>query len=163
MGSYKCCICFTRKFRWKEAQPPEDVKAAFTACAEGAGQVGPEQLRRFLVEWQKETDATAADAERIVEQVRQLRQKHVLGRVARPLLNLEDFHHFLFSDELNPPVISQVCGIFFAFSFSLVLVWVLDRRIWRSTAAGLVSECSEISFASSLIFLILFKYFVICE
>ncbi|KAM0948139.1 putative phosphoinositide phospholipase C [Dioscorea sansibarensis] len=108
MGSYKCCLCFTRKFRWNEAQPPEDVKAAFTACAEGARQVGPEQLRRFLVEWQKETDATAADAERIVEQVRQLRQRHLLGRVARPLLNLEDFHHFLFSDELNPPIRSQI-------------------------------------------------------
>ncbi|XP_008805482.1 phosphoinositide phospholipase C 6-like [Phoenix dactylifera] len=106
MGSYKCCLCFTRKFRWSEAAPPPDVVAAFAAYAEGGAHMGPEQLRRFLAEAQGESGATLADAERIIYQVRQLRHRHHL--LGRPLLALDDFHHFLFSDELNPPIQSQV-------------------------------------------------------
>ena len=62
------------------------------------------------MEWQRETDATDADAERIIEQVQQQRQRHFLGKVTQSLLNLEDFNHFLFSDELNIPIRSMVCG-----------------------------------------------------
>lgn len=106
MGSYKCCLCFTRKFRWTEPAPPPDVAAAFEAYAEGGAHMGPEQLRRFLAEAQGETGASLADAERIIDQVRQLRHRHHL--LGRRLLALDDFHHFLFSCELNPPFRSQV-------------------------------------------------------
>ncbi|KAJ0978237.1 hypothetical protein J5N97_013711 [Dioscorea zingiberensis] len=147
MGSYKYCICFTRKFRWKEAEPPADVKAAFTACSEGAGHVGPDQLRRFLAEWQKETEATAADAERIVEQVRQLRQRNLLGRVARPLLNLEDFHHFLFSDDLNPPLRSQMHQDMTA---PLSHYYIYTGHNSYLTGNQLSSDCSDVPIIKSL-------------
>ncbi|PKU60001.1 phosphoinositide phospholipase C 2 [Dendrobium catenatum] len=107
MGSYKYCLCFTRKFRWSEAEPPADVKAAFAELAEGELQIGPEQLRRFLVERQGESATTTADAERIIEQIRQHRHR-LLGKVARPVLSLEEFHQYLFSEEFNPPIQSQV-------------------------------------------------------
>lgn len=108
MGSYKYCICFTRKFKWDEAQPPGEVKAAFNSLADGGSHIGPEQLRRFLVETQGEADATVADAERIIEQIRKQRHRIHLGKISRPVLTLEDFFYYLFSEELNPPFISQI-------------------------------------------------------
>ncbi|XP_042394687.1 phosphoinositide phospholipase C 6-like [Zingiber officinale] len=109
MGSYRCCFFFTRKFRWSEAQPPEDVKAAFARYAEGGAHMSADQLRRFLVEAQGEIGATVADAERVIEQVRLLSRHPHLSKISRTaFLTLEDFHHYLFSVELNPPTQSQV-------------------------------------------------------
>ncbi|XP_042389946.1 phosphoinositide phospholipase C 6-like [Zingiber officinale] len=109
MGSYRCCFFFTRKFRWSEAQPPEDVKAAFARYAEGGVHMSADQLRRFLEEAQGEIGATVADAERVIEQVRLLSRHPHLSKISRTaFLTLEDFHHYLFSVELNPPTQSQV-------------------------------------------------------
>ncbi|OAY83545.1 Phosphoinositide phospholipase C 6, partial [Ananas comosus] len=103
MGSYKYCMCFTRKFRWSETQPPPEVRAAFAAYAEGGAAMSAAQLRRFLGEVQGEgAGAGDADAEWIV--------RRVCGRahLAKPLMTLEDFYAYLFSDKLNPPIRSQV-------------------------------------------------------
>ncbi|RZR78017.1 hypothetical protein BHM03_00003238 [Ensete ventricosum] len=106
MGSYKYCMCFTRKFLWSAAQPPADVREAFAAHAGGAAQMGADQLQRFLAEAQGEAAATLADAERIVDLLR--RRHHLPSVLARAGITLDDFFHFLFSDDLNPPVRSQV-------------------------------------------------------
>ncbi|RWW13554.1 hypothetical protein GW17_00022711 [Ensete ventricosum] len=106
MGSYKYCMCFTRKFLWNAAQPPADVREAFAAHAGGAAQMGADQLQRFLAEAQGEAAATLADAERIVDLLR--RRHHLPSVLARAGITLDDFFHFLFSDDLNPPVRSQV-------------------------------------------------------
>ncbi|XP_072982936.1 phosphoinositide phospholipase C 2-like isoform X1 [Typha latifolia] len=107
MGSYRYCICFTRKFRWNEAQPPEDVKEAFTAYADGGATMGSDHLRRYLADFHADA-GDDADAERVMERIRQLRPRMHLAKISRPILALEDFHHFLFSEELNPPLRSQV-------------------------------------------------------
>ncbi|THU64934.1 hypothetical protein C4D60_Mb01t31720 [Musa balbisiana] len=109
MGSYKYCICFTRKFVWKAAAPPPDVRQTFVEYSEGAAQMLPDQLRRFLAEAQGQADATLADAERIIE-VLLLRRRchHLPAMLSRPGISLDDFFHFLFSDDLNPPIRSQV-------------------------------------------------------
>ncbi|XP_020578795.1 phosphoinositide phospholipase C 2-like [Phalaenopsis equestris] len=108
MGSYKYCLCFTRKFRWSAAEPPADVKEAFDELSEGGLQIGPEQFCRFLADKQGETITTTADAERIIEQIRQQRHRLLIGKVSRPILSLEEFLHYLFSEELNPPLQSKV-------------------------------------------------------
>ncbi|CAA6656883.1 unnamed protein product [Spirodela intermedia] len=107
MGSYKMCLCFTRKFHAAECELPPDVKDVFATYAEGGTQMNPEQLRRFLVEVQKDAGATVADAEGIADQVRHRRPRHHIGKPSR-LLSLEDFHFFLFSEELNSPIRPQV-------------------------------------------------------
>lgn len=66
-----------------------------------------EQLFRFLIEYQKDGGVTIPDAERIVEQV--LQRRHHITKFTRHTLTLDDFHHYLFSVELNPPIKSQVC------------------------------------------------------
>ncbi|CAL9074929.1 unnamed protein product, partial [Musa textilis] len=109
MGSYKYCVCFTRKFVWRAAAPPPDVRQTFVEYSEGAAQMGPDQLRRFLAEAQGQADATLADAERIIEVLLQRRRRHHLpALLSRPGISLDDFFHFLFSDDLNPPIRSQV-------------------------------------------------------
>ncbi|XP_010922549.1 phosphoinositide phospholipase C 6 isoform X1 [Elaeis guineensis] len=145
MGSYKYCLCFTRKFRWSEAAPPPDVVAAFAAYANGGDHMGPEQLRRFLAKAQGESGATLADAERIIGQVRQLRHRHHL--LGRPLLALDDFHHFLFSDELNPPIQSQVHQDMTA---PLSHYYIYTGHNSYLTGNQLSSDCSDVPIIKAL-------------
>ncbi|KAL9679182.1 hypothetical protein QQ045_017038 [Rhodiola kirilowii] len=108
MGSYRMCVCFTRKFKVTEAEPPSEVKEAFRkyTAGNGGGQMTAEQLREFIVEVQGEVGATVADAELIVEQV--LHRRHHLAKFKkRNSLTLDDFYHYLFSADLNAPIGSQ--------------------------------------------------------
>ncbi|XP_077214497.1 phosphoinositide phospholipase C 4-like [Tasmannia lanceolata] len=105
MGSYRMCICFTRKFRCTDAEPPVDVKQAFESFSGGVGQMTSEELLRFLRESQGEATATIADADAIIDQIRHRRH---LNKFSKPILTLENFHHYLFCDDLNPPIKSQV-------------------------------------------------------
>uniref|UniRef100_A0A164VS48 USP domain-containing protein n=1 Tax=Daucus carota subsp. sativus TaxID=79200 RepID=A0A164VS48_DAUCS len=63
-------------------------------------------LRRFLVEEQGEQGATLSECESIVQQV--LDRRHHIARFTRHSLSLDDFHHFLSSTDLNPPMLSKV-------------------------------------------------------
>ncbi|KAL1827457.1 hypothetical protein ACET3Z_005869 [Daucus carota] len=106
MGSYSVCICFTRRFRVTEAAPPPDVVEIFGKYSEGGTHLTPEQLWRFLVDMQDDTGATIYDAENIVQQV--VHRRHHITKYTRHSLNLDDFYHYLFSTDLNPPMSSQV-------------------------------------------------------
>ncbi|KAG1338006.1 phosphoinositide phospholipase C 6 [Cocos nucifera] len=145
MGSYKYCLCFTRKFRWSEAAPPRDVAVAFAAYADGGTHMGSEQLRRFLAEAQGESGATIADAERILDQVRQLRHRHHL--LGRSLLALDDFHHFLFSDELNPPI---QCQVHQDMAAPLSHYYIYTGHNSYLTGNQLSSDCSDVPIIKAL-------------
>lgn len=106
MGSFRVCLCFTRKFRVTEAEPPIDVKEAFKLYSDGGSHITAEQLHRFLIEVQGDTEASIGDAELIVEQV--LSKRHHIAKFRRNILSIEDFHHYLFASDLNPPIRSQV-------------------------------------------------------
>ncbi|KAF8394919.1 hypothetical protein HHK36_018858 [Tetracentron sinense] len=106
MGNYRMCMFFTRKFRMNEAQSPPDVKEAFARFSENGTQMTADQLRRFLVEFQGDTASTISDAERIIEQI--LQRRHHIAQFTRHTLTLDDFHHYLFSHDLNTALRSQV-------------------------------------------------------
>ncbi|RRT82193.1 hypothetical protein B296_00020552 [Ensete ventricosum] len=111
MGSYTCCLFFTRRFRSSETQPPADVRAAFATYAEGAAHMTADQLRSFMSEAQG-GDGAEANAERVMEQALLLRQRQpLLGKLAKPAFTVDDFYSYLFSEELNPPLASQVTMI----------------------------------------------------
>lgn len=105
MGNYRMCLCFIRKFRVTESQPPLDVKEAFKKYSDGIHMTA-EQLRQFLVEVQGQAGIAVADAERIIEQI--LHRRHHIAKFTRRNLTLDDFHHYLFSVDLNAPIESQV-------------------------------------------------------
>ncbi|KAL6640603.1 hypothetical protein ACP70R_021726 [Stipagrostis hirtigluma subsp. patula] len=106
MGSYayKYCMCFTRKFRSPDAQPPPDVRAAHLSVSTADG------LRRFLSEVQAESPA---DVDRILAMLTAGGPAAGIARLvnrspAPSPPSLDDFFGFLFSPELNPPIANQV-------------------------------------------------------
>ncbi|AQK67511.1 Phospholipase C [Zea mays] len=106
MGSYayKYCMCFTRKFRSPDAQPPPDVRAAHLSFASDA-----HALRRFVAGVQGESPA---DVDRILAMLSG-GHSHGIARLvtrspAASTPTLEDFLAFLFSPDLNPPIAHQV-------------------------------------------------------
>ncbi|GAB2293227.1 Phosphoinositide phospholipase C 6, variant 2 [Dionaea muscipula] len=112
--SYKMFMCFTRKFKINEFQPPSDVREAFAIYANGGAYMNAAQLRHFLVEFQGEDQrvdgghVSEAMAERIIQQVLH-RRRHLSELISTHQgLSLEDFLLFLFSDDLNGPIITQV-------------------------------------------------------
>ncbi|KAK8936180.1 Phosphoinositide phospholipase C 4 [Platanthera zijinensis] len=108
MGNYKYCCCFTRRFTSSKADPPDDVREAFEVYAEGNAVMSPEQLLLFLGKWQGDDVATVAEAERIVDRIREMRHRHHLVKIFRPILWLDDFYQYLFSGELNHALRSEV-------------------------------------------------------
>ena len=105
------CVCFTRRFKVTEAALPPDVKDAFKKYAEGGPHMTAEQLHRFLRDVQGQVGATVAEAEGIVQQV--LQKRHHMAKFRRHTLTLDDFHHYLFSADLNPPIDDKVLCFFF--------------------------------------------------
>ncbi|XP_050936333.1 phosphoinositide phospholipase C 4-like isoform X3 [Cucumis melo] len=107
MGNYRVCLCFIRRFKMSKEEPPPDVKEAFVKYAGGvAANMTAEQLRSFLVEFQGDQTASLADAQRIVEHVLQ-RRHHVITKLTKHSLTLDDFYYYLFSMDLNPPISDQ--------------------------------------------------------
>ena len=104
-SSYRVCCCFTRSFWTAELQPPDDVKELFEKYAGGAAAyMTAEQFRHFL--WAEQVATTDDPPEKIVENV--LKQRHHIAKFTRNTLSLDDFFHYLFSIDLNPPFQSKV-------------------------------------------------------
>ncbi|GKE00367.1 phosphoinositide phospholipase C 4-like protein, partial [Tanacetum coccineum] len=109
MASYKICYCFTRKFKVTEAEPPSDVKEIFKKYSGDGVHMTTDQFRRFLEEDDEGGgEVSVSDAESFMEQIISKRQHHLAKLIHRKSLSLEDFHHFLVSTDLNPPIRSQV-------------------------------------------------------
>ncbi|KAJ4725581.1 Phosphoinositide phospholipase C [Melia azedarach] len=145
MGSYRMCVCFTRKFRVTEAEPPADVKDAFKKYAEGGTYMTAEQLRRFLVDVQGDGGASISDAEKVVEHV--LRTRHHLAKFTRHTLTLDDFHHYLFSSDLNPPIINKVHQ---AMTAPLSHYFIYTGHNSYLTGNQLSSDCSDVPIIKAL-------------
>ena len=68
--------------------------------------MGADGLRRYLHASGHEEDALDdAEVDRLLDQIRlQQPGRARLPRLGRPLLALDDFHRYLFSHDLNPPI-----------------------------------------------------------
>lgn len=132
------CMCFIRKFKVVEAGPPPDVKDHFKKYTDGATHMTAEQLRNFLVDVQADSNASIADAEKIIEQI--LNKRHHIAKFTRHTLTLDDFHHYLFSADLNPPIReNQVIYFFFWKKFLLVIefwVFIYSTLTWLLLVNG---------------------------
>ncbi|EFH42544.1 predicted protein [Arabidopsis lyrata subsp. lyrata] len=106
MGRYKMGLCFSDKLRMNRGAPPPDVVTAFVEYTEGRNHMTAEQLCRFLVEAQDETEVLVSDAEKIIERI--TCERHHITKFLRHTLNLDDFFSFLFSDDLNHSIDSKV-------------------------------------------------------
>ncbi|XP_009790378.1 phosphoinositide phospholipase C 4 [Nicotiana tabacum] len=145
MGSYRVCVCFTRKFRVTEAEPPSDVKEAFKKYTENGNQMNSEQLLKFLIEVQGETLLTVGDADAIIRQI--LQKRHPITKLTRQTLALEDFHHFLFNTELNPPINYKVHHDMNA---PLSHYFIFTGHNSYLTGNQLTSDCSDVPIMKAL-------------
>uniref|UniRef100_A0A8R7Q608 Phosphoinositide phospholipase C n=1 Tax=Triticum urartu TaxID=4572 RepID=A0A8R7Q608_TRIUA len=103
MGTYKCCIFFTRRFAPPDATTPEDVRTLFSRFSGGTPYMGVDELRRYLAATgELDGDGGMDAADRIVDRFLQGRSR--TPRFGRPALTVDDFHNFLFSEDLNPPI-----------------------------------------------------------
>ncbi|MFS8013061.1 putative phosphoinositide phospholipase C [Helianthus anomalus] len=101
---YYKMIIFNRKFKITERKPPPDVTDAFTFCTDGDSQMSPDHFRRFLIEFQRQEHTTIDDAKRLMELVlHRFRPNFTLCS-----FTLDDFFKYLFLDDLNSPIPSQV-------------------------------------------------------
>lgn len=109
--------CFNRKFAISEQSPPPDVKQAFSEFSSGGTSMSADNLRRFLMEHQREPDCTVEDSIRIVENALQSRKRNQESNTTAgdresgtgKGLSLDEFFQFLFVDDYNGPLKSQVC------------------------------------------------------
>ncbi|XP_019226762.1 PREDICTED: phosphoinositide phospholipase C 6-like isoform X2 [Nicotiana attenuata] len=150
MGSYnyyKVLGCFNRKFKISETGPPPDVRDAFSLYAEKGTHMTADQLARFLVEYQGENGCTINDAQQIIQQV--FNRRHHLTKYTRHAssLELEDFFYYLFQDDLNGPIISQVHHDMNA---PLQHYFIYTGHNSYLTGNQLSSDCSEIPIIRAL-------------
>ncbi|XP_042481982.1 phosphoinositide phospholipase C 6-like isoform X3 [Macadamia integrifolia] len=149
MGSYKMLSCFNRKFEIGEAElqiePPEDVRAAFNDYSENGNYMTAGLLHRFLVEDQGEVNATIADAECIIQKV--IQQRHHITKYAGHMFTLDDFFHFIFSDDLNAPIKNEVHQDMTA---PLSHYFIYTGHNSYLTGNQLSSDCSDIPIMKAL-------------
>ncbi|KAH7549884.1 hypothetical protein JRO89_XS13G0099100 [Xanthoceras sorbifolium] len=107
MGRFRFSGCFfPRNFRTAEVSPPAEMEEMFEKYAEGGTHMTAEQLLLFLSDVQGQVGVSLAEAEQIVEQV--LQRWHHIAKFTRKTLTFDDFHHYLFSPDLCPPIGNQV-------------------------------------------------------
>ncbi|XP_038705038.1 phosphoinositide phospholipase C 2-like [Tripterygium wilfordii] len=99
--TYKVCFCFRRRFRVTISEAPDEIKTLFDQYSEN-GFMNVDHLRRFLIEFQKEDNATREDAQAIIDGLRHLNLFHRGGT------NLMGFFKYLFGDS-NPP--TNISGV----------------------------------------------------
>nr|GMD02078.1 phosphoinositide phospholipase C 6-like isoform X2 [Ipomoea batatas] len=141
MGSYNYYKMFgflNRKFKISEREPPPDVRDAFSLYAGNGPHMNAEQLARFLVEYQGEEGRTADDAAEIIQQIHDRRQH--LAKHNHLYLDLDGFFEFLFQDDLNGPLNTQVSNDMTA---PLQHYFIYTGHNSYLTGNQLSSRCSE--------------------
>ncbi|CDP14020.1 unnamed protein product [Coffea canephora] len=97
--TYRVCFCCRRRFRLASAEAPAEIKSLFDSYSEN-GTISVDNLHRFLVEVQKQENATLEDAEAILNSLHEPKHLNIFHRSG---LNLEQFFKYLFGD-INPPI-----------------------------------------------------------
>ncbi|XP_076949521.1 phosphoinositide phospholipase C 6-like [Bidens hawaiensis] len=101
---YYKMILFNRKFKVTEPKPPPDVTAAFSLCTDTNSNMSPDHFQRFLVQFQRQKHVTVDDAKSIMELVlHRFRPNFSLC-----CFTLDDFFKYLFLDDVNGPISSEV-------------------------------------------------------
>ncbi|NP_001293118.1 phosphatidylinositol phospholipase C 7 [Solanum lycopersicum] len=150
MGSYnyyKVLGCFNRKFKISETGPPPDVSNAFSLYTEKGSHMTGDQLGRFMAEYQGEKECTVNDAEQIIQEV--VNRRHHLTKYTKNAhsFELEDFFYYLFQDDLNAPIKSQVHHDMNA---PLQHYFIYTGHNSYLTGNQLSSDCSEIPIIRAL-------------
>ncbi|KAL7147868.1 hypothetical protein ABFS83_06G138000 [Erythranthe nasuta] len=142
--SYRVCFCFRRRFRMAAAEAPADIKAIFDEYSEN-GVMSVDQMRRFLVEVQKEENATLEDAQAVMDSLHELKHLNVFHKRG---LNLEGFFKYLFGD-VNPPLNPKL-GVHHDMNAPLSHYFIYTGHNSYLTGNQLSSDCSDVPIINAL-------------
>ncbi|CAI9091715.1 OLC1v1026811C1 [Oldenlandia corymbosa var. corymbosa] len=132
--TYRVCFCFRRRFRMAAAEAPEDIKSLFQQYSEN-GFMSADDLRRFMVEIQKEKSTTVEDAQAIINSLQHLNIFHRRG------LHLDAFFKYLFGD-INPPIDTSR-GVHHDMTAPLSHYYIYTGHNSYLTGNQLSSDCSD--------------------
>ncbi|EYU22355.1 hypothetical protein ABFS82_06G138600 [Erythranthe guttata] len=142
--SYRVCFCFRRRFRMAAAEAPADIKAIFDEYSEN-GVMSVDQMRRFLVEVQKEENSTLEDAQAVMDSLHELKHLNVFHKRG---LNLEGFFKYLFGD-VNPPLNPKL-GVHHDMNAPLSHYFIYTGHNSYLTGNQLSSDCSDVPIINAL-------------
>ncbi|KZV34954.1 hypothetical protein F511_04928 [Dorcoceras hygrometricum] len=140
--SYRICFCFRRRFRLAAAEAPADVKEIFYLYSEN-GVMSVDQLRRFLVEVQREENATVEDAQDIMNEMRHFNVFHRRG------MHLEAFFKYLLGNT-NPPI-NYKSGVHHDMNAPLSHYFIYTGHNSYLTGNQLSSDCSDVPIIKALL------------
>ncbi|KAL2549622.1 Phosphoinositide phospholipase C 2 [Forsythia ovata] len=142
--TYKVCFCFRRRFRLASAEAPADIKAIFERYSDN-GVMGVDQLQSFLLEVQKEENATVDDALAIMNSLHELKHLNIFHRRG---LNLEAFFKYIFGD-INPPLNPKL-GVHHDMNAPLSHYFIYTGHNSYLTGNQLSSDCSDAPIINAL-------------
>ncbi|CAI0415927.1 unnamed protein product [Linum tenue] len=145
--TYRVCFCFRRRFKLAVAEAPEEIKGFFDRYSEN-GLMSADHLRRFLIEVQKQENATLEDAQAAINSLHELKHLNILHHHKGQSLNLETFFKYLFGD-INPPVDLQ-CGVHHDMSAPLSHYFIYTGHNSYLTGNQLSSDCSDVPIIHAL-------------
>lgn len=142
--TYRVCFCFRRRFRLAASEAPEDIKAIFNEYSE-KGLMGLDELRRFLVEVQREESATVEDAQAVMDSLSEMKHLNIFHRRG---LDLEAFFRYLFGD-INSPLNPKL-GVHHDMDAPLSHYFIYTGHNSYLTGNQLSSDCSDVPIINAL-------------
>ncbi|KAM3309020.1 phosphoinositide phospholipase C 2 isoform X1 [Capsicum chacoense] len=137
--TYKVGFFFRRRFTMAAAEAPADIKNIFNRYSDECGVMNVEKLHHFLIEVQKEKNASLEDAQIIIN-------NH--GDPKHTGLHLDAFFKSLFSD-INPPIDPKL-GIHHDMTAPLSHYYIYTGHNSYLTGNQLSSDCSVVPIIQAL-------------
>ncbi|KAI9157129.1 hypothetical protein LWI28_017327 [Acer negundo] len=138
--TYKVCFCFQRRFHVTVSEAPADIKSLFREYSEN-GIMTVDHLHRFLIDVQKEPNATKEEAQAIIDNLH-------MNIFHRKALNLEGFFKYLFGVG-NPPL-SPSHGAHHDMTAPLSHYFIYTGHNSYLTGNQLNSDCSDVPIIQAL-------------
>ncbi|KAK6786446.1 hypothetical protein RDI58_014971 [Solanum bulbocastanum] len=138
--TYKVGFFFRRQFTMAAAEAPADIKNLFNRYSDDSGVMSVQNLLRFLIEIQKEKNASLENAEAIIN-------NHG-GDSNQKGLQLDGFFKSLFSD-VNPPLDPKL-GIHHDMTAPLSHYYIYTGHNSYLTGNQLSSDCSDVPIIQAL-------------
>ncbi|KAL3650265.1 1-phosphatidylinositol phosphodiesterase [Castilleja foliolosa] len=142
--TYRVCFCFRRRFKMAAAEAPADIKNIFDEYSEN-GVMSVDQMRRFLVEVQREENTTLEDAQAVMDGLHELKHLNIFHKRG---LNLEGFFKHLFGDT-NPPVNPKLV-VHHDMNAPLSHYFIYTGHNSYLTGNQLSSDCSDVPIVKAL-------------
>ncbi|KAK4351341.1 hypothetical protein RND71_030654 [Anisodus tanguticus] len=137
--TYKVGFFFRRQFTMAAAEAPADIKNIFNGYSGDGGVMSVEKLHQFLIEVQKEKNASLEEAQAIIN-------NH--GDPKHTGIHLDAFFKYLFSD-VNPPIDPKL-GIHHDMTAPLSHYYIYTGHNSYLTGNQLSSDCSDVPIIQAL-------------